>query len=369
MTWLPPVPQAVVDASGRTWQVHRAWPDKTPGDYIMEVLTTGRTGVRAAHLRAGRFELVPRDDPGLPALQAEARYGEIIAHRPHARAVVRAEDCYIKVFRPGEAIVPAERCAQTDLLLDPRTFAAPKVLRNSADVIVFSPLPGRTLGELSQDHAAITDEWFAWVWQEFAHAWAAQVGARYDTARRSALATLPLHPPDVEVADLWRWVNRWLHHYAKVPEASSQRDALCARAEDVTQNLLRTAPDPLVWAHGDLHDKQILAGDGISPLGLLDFDDTAQAEAALDLANLDVHLELRVRQNRMTGERFFAAHTQVRAAADLLQVSPVRFHAYSAAAWLRLACSPLPGRSALALAVLDERATHPPVRAAEGLTA
>ena len=66
------------------------------------------------------------------------------------------------------------------------------------------------------------------------------------------------------MADLGRWVNRWLRHYEEVPEASSQRDALCARAEEVTQDLLRTAPDPLVWAHGDLHDKQILAVDGAS---------------------------------------------------------------------------------------------------------
>lgn len=367
MNWLPPVPLSAVDNSGRTWQIHRAWPDKTPGDYILEVLTPGRTGVRAAHLRSGHFELVPRDDPGLPALRAEARHGEVIAHRPHARAVIRAEGCYIKIFRPGEAIVPAERCTQTDLLLDAATFTAPRVIRSSADVIVFSAIPGRTLGELGQDHTTLSDESFARLWEKWSHAWTAQVGARYDAARRSALATLPLHSPDFEVADLRRWLNRWLRHYENVPEASSQRDALCARAEHVTQNLIRTAPDPLVWAHGDLHDKQIIADDGASPLGLLDFDDTAQAEAALDLANLDVHLELHVRQNRMTPARYLTAHTQVLAAADELNVSPGRLHAYSDAAWLRLACSPLPGRSSQALAVLDERATRPPVCRAQEL--
>jgi hypothetical protein len=362
MNWLPPVPPTAVDKSGRTWQVHRAWPDKTPGDYILEVLTPARTGVRAAHLRSGDFELVPRDDPGLPALRAEARLGEIISHRPHARAVIRAAGCYIKIFRPGEALVPAERCTQVGLILDARNFSSPMVLRSSADVIVFSSLPGRTLGELGQDHTRVNDESFARMWEKWSDAWTSQVGGRHDTVRSNALATLPVHSPEVEAADLQRWVNRWLRHYESVPDASPHRDALCARAEEVTQSLLRTAPDPLGWAHGDLHDKQILADDGTSALGLLDFDDTAQAEAALDLANLDVHLELHVRQYRMTSARYLLAHTQVLAAADRLQVSPERFRAYSDGAWLRLACSPLPGRSSLALAILGERATQPSAR-------
>ena len=364
MNWLPPVPSTAVDKSGRTWQVHRAWPDRIPGNYILEVLTPGRTGVRAAHLRSGHFELVPRDDPGLPALRAQARRGEVISHRPHARAVIRVDSCYVKVFRPGEALVPAERCTQVGLLLDAGNFSSPTVLRGSADVIVFSSLPGRTLGELGQDHTTVSDESFARMWEEWSHAWTSQVGGRYDTARSSALATLPVHSPEVEAADLQRWVNRWLRHYENVPDASPHRDALCARAEEVTQNLLRTAPDPLVWAHGDLHDKQILAVDGTSPLGLLDFDDTAQAEAALDLGNLDVHLELHVRQNRMTPSRYRIAHTQILAAADKLQVSPERFRAYSDGAWLRLACSPIHGRSSLALSILDERAAQAPLRRA-----
>ena len=127
----------------------------------------------------------------------------------------------------------------------------------------------------------------------------------------------------------------------------------------MTRNLLRTAPDPLVWAHGGLHDKQIIATDGTSPLGLLDFDKTARAEAALDLADLDVHLEPRLRENRRAPARYLTAHTQLLAAAGELHVSPARFHAYSDARWLRLANMPLPGRCSLALAVLTEkRAAH-----------
>ena len=155
---------------------------------------------------------------------------------------------------------------------------------------------------------------------------------------------------------MWLRVDRWLRHNQDVPGLSSQRRAMLDRAEQVAANLLGTPPDPLVWAHGDLHDKQIIATDGASPLGLLDFDGTSRAEAALDLATLDAHLELHLRQGLLTPSRYLTAHTQVLAAAEELQVSPERFHAYSDALWLRLAASPLPGRLALALGVLAERA-------------
>lgn len=353
MSWLPPVPPSAVDSAGQTWGIRRAWPDKTVGDYILEVMAPGRAGVRGGLLRGGQFELLPEDDPGLPALRAEARRGELVSYRPHLRAVIRAKRRYIKVFLPGGAVVPAERSAQTELLLAAGPFTAPRVLGSSEDVIVFSAVPGRTLGDLGQDPGSLSDEGFDQLWSTWQHAWTAQVSS---SAGHTALGSLPVHSPEVEVADLLRWVKRWLRHHNDVPEAAGQGAVLSARAAEVTQNLLRTAPDPLVWAHGDLHDKQILAVNGPSSFGLLDFDDTAQAEAALDLANLDVHLELRARQCRMSSDRFLAAHIRILAAAEELHVSPHRFHAYSDGAWLRLACSPLPARSALALAVLDERA-------------
>jgi hypothetical protein len=354
MIWHPPQSN-YFDETGTAWRVHRAWHDKKPGEYVLEVLTPGRPGVRGAHLSQGRFELLPEDDPQLPALRTERQHGEIICHRPHKRAVIRADGCYIKIFGPGGAVVPAERCVQTELVLDPGTFAIPRILRSSADVLVFSTLPGRTLGELGLDYSIVGDETFARVWEKWTHAWTVQVGGRYDAARRRALATLPLHPPEAEVADLWRWVNRWLRHYENVPEAAAQGEALRARAEEVAQDLMGTEPDPLVWAHGDLHDRQILTVDGPAPLGLLDFDDTSQAEAARDLANMDVLLELRARQGRLTPARYRTVHTQILAAADELHVSPGRFRTYSDVVWLRKACSSMPRHSSRALAILDER--------------
>ena len=353
--WSSPVPLSA-DDDGTTWQVCRAWPVMTPGDYVLEVRAPGRPGVRGARLRGGRFKLIPPDDPKLPALRAEAERGEIISYRPHRQAVIRAEGGYIKVFRPGRALIPAQRCAQVDILLGTVTFTTPKILfRNSPDVIVFSAIPGKTLAELGSAEAAVGDGSFTSAWEKWSRAWAAQLGSVSGPAAQRVLNSLPLHSPEAEATELWRRVDAWLRHHENVPELSAPGDALRAAAEQVAANLLRNPPDPFVWAHGDLHDKQILVTDGPSPPGLLDFDSTARAEAAFDLADLDVHLELHLRQNRLTPARYVAAHTRVLAVAEELHVSVHRFLAYSDAIWLRLACSPQPGRLSLALAVVAER--------------
>ena len=141
MSWHPPLWKYTDDA-GTAWRVRNAWPDMEPGEYLLEVAAAGRPGVRGAHLSHGHFEILPEDDPGLPALRTERQRGEIIAHWPYMRAIIRAEGCYIKVFRPGRAAVPAERCAQMDLLLDAGDFTAPKVLQSSPDTLVLSALSG-----------------------------------------------------------------------------------------------------------------------------------------------------------------------------------------------------------------------------------
>jgi hypothetical protein len=360
MDWPSPVPTSADDDTGTTWLVQRAWPDKTPGEFVLEVLTPGRPGVRGAHLRHGQFELMPLDDPGLPALRGEAQKGELISYWPYTQAVVRADGHYIKIFGPGGAVVPAERCAQMDVLLDAGNFTTPRILRQSSqeDVIVFSAIAGPTLNELGGEQGAVCDEAFARAWEKWSRAWVAELNGSYGPAAQSVLDSLPLRSPEWEATKVRRRVDDWLRHNEDVPDLSSQRDALRAAAEQVATNLLRTAPDPLVWAHGDLYDRQIIVPDGDVPPGLLDFDSTARHEAARDLAGLDVRLELHLRHNRMTPARYLTAHTQVLATAEELHVSPARFDAYSDAIWLRLALSPLPGRFSLAIDVLAERAAQ-----------
>ena len=357
--WPSPVPAFADDKSGTSWLVQRAWPHTAPGEFVLEVLTPGRPGVRGAHLRHGQFELVPLDDPGMPALRGEAERGELISYWPHHQAVVRAEGSYVKVFEPGGAAGPAERSAQMNILLDSGNFTTARILRQSSqDVIVFNAIAGQTLNELGREKAAASDEKFATAWEKWSGAWAAELKCPHGPAAQSVLDSLPPRPPEWEATKMWRRVNDWLRHNENLPEFSSQRDALRAAAERVATALLRTASDPLVWAHGDLYDKQIIIPDGDIPPGLLDFDSTARSEAARDLADVDVHLELHLRRNRMTPARYLAAHTQVLAAAEKLHVRPDRFDAYSDAFWLRLALSPLPGRFSLAIGVLAERAAR-----------
>jgi aminoglycoside/choline kinase family phosphotransferase len=358
MRWHPPL-SSYTDDAGIVWLVHRAWPDRKPGNYVLEVLAPGQPGVRGAQISRGRFTLLPEDDPELPALRTERKHGEVIAYRPYMRAIIRADGRYIKVFRSGAAVVPAERCAQMDRLLDAGAFTAPEMLHRSPDTLVFRALPGRTLREIGEDHVAVEEKAFAAMWAAWSGAWIAQLGAASDATRREALGALPVHSPEVEASDVARWLKRWLRHTEDVPELASQREALRARADSITTNLLGAPPDPMVWTHGDLHDRQIIAGDGGAPFGLLDFDDAAQAEAARDLGNLDVYLELRLRQNTLAPARYITAHTAVMAVAEQLHVSPGRLDAYSDATWLRLACSVLPARSNLATGVLRERAQRP----------
>jgi aminoglycoside/choline kinase family phosphotransferase len=360
MTWYPPVPREAVDQAGRRWLVGRAWPERMPGRYVLEVLAPEQPGVRAAHLQHGLFELVPDGgDVLLPALTSAARLGDVLVHRAHKRAVVRTDDHrYIKVFRALRAPAAAERIGWMNTLLAASGFRIPAILHATTDSIVFDALPGRSLCELGQDRATISDEAFNRLWLAWSRAWAEWVSGQGGTAsEHRALTALPLHDAHSEADNAWHWVDLWMRQSGNVPAAGAQREALLRRARSVTESLLRSPPDPLVAAHGDLHDKQILAVPGAAQVGLLDFDMAGRAEAALDLANLDVHLELRLRQQVLTDRRYLAAHSNVMAAAAELGVSALRFRAYADATRLRLAClyAFRPRWAALASGFLHER--------------
>ncbi len=125
MSWHSQVPRSAVDSSGQTWKIHRVWPDRTVGDYILEVIAPGQAGVRGGVLCGGAFELLPTDDPGLPSLRAEARRGELVSYRPHLRAVVRTDAGYIKVFPPAVQSSP-RNAARNRAPPRPRTFTVPR---------------------------------------------------------------------------------------------------------------------------------------------------------------------------------------------------------------------------------------------------
>jgi hypothetical protein len=379
MTWHPPVPRRVTDAAGTAWTVQRAWPGTSPGSYVLEVRSPERPGVLAGHFNGGAFAAITVDDPRLPALAAESARGEIVVHRAHKRAVLRTPEAYIKVFRTGRALAAAASHNIAAAALTEGGFNTPRLVSAGPDVLVFSRLAGRSFHELGHSHAGstdqsgiagqsgirsqtgITDASYAALWARWSRAWVGTVTAAGSSAFQDSLQQLPLRDAGKEAASLQRWVDHWLRHSEGIAEAAPARAALLSRVQVVTETLLSTPPDRVGWTHGDLHDKQMLGGQilvggesGVRVLrgrgssnraaarsaapGLLDFDESCRAEAALDLANLDVHLELRWRQNLLTTRRYAIAHAAVMSAAERLHVSPHRFSAYAASTRLRLAC-------------------------------
>ncbi len=338
MSWHPPVPIAVPDKNGTDLLVQRAWPDQTADHYILELKAPDRAGVRAAHLRAGHLELLPKGrDPRLHTLAQVARKGEVVVHRANMRAVVRTGDRYHKIFRSSRSVDSMARHAGMVELLGSEDFLAPEIVSFTPGCLTLTGLPGRSLFELGND-SAVSDAWFESAWQRWSQGWIRQQSLGRSAARRPALEALPPRGAAVELENLERLVQLWLLHARNIPEADAQRHAVRAASRQIAAQLLGTQPDPLVWSHGDLHDKQIFAAGPDAPLALLDFDEAAQAEPAADLANLAVHLQLRLRQGRLTPTRYQAALRYVIATAEELRVTPGRFDAYAAATRLRLGC-------------------------------
>lgn len=338
MGWHPPVPAAIRDAEGAEWLVVRSWPGQAAEDYVLELLAPDRPGVRAAHLRSGQLELLPAGrDRRLPALTHAAKHGEVVVHRAHQRAVVRTGDLYVKTFRLRQSAEAVGRHARMNELLGAEDFLTPEIVSGAPGCLTLTGLPGRSLFELGMD-PAVSEVVFENAWQKWSQGWVRQQYLARTPARGPALESLPPRTAAAELNNLRRIVNLWLLHAHDVPAAEAQRSAVRAAAARVAQELLETEADPLVWSHGDLHDKQIFVGDPEDPLGLLDFDESGRAEAAADLANLAVHLQLRLRQRRLNDQRYQTARRLVIAAAEELGVTPARFDAYAGATRLRLCC-------------------------------
>ncbi|MET3920855.1 phosphotransferase [Arthrobacter sp. UYEF20] len=284
------------------------------------------------------MELLPDGgDRRLPALAHVAPLGEVVVHRAHKRAVVRAGDRYFKIFRPRQSDEAAGRHAMMNALLGAGDFLTPDVVSYTTGCLILTGLPGRSLFVLGNDPAA-SDTAFEVAWQKWSRGWVRQQSLAGAPAYRRTLEALPPRTAAVELENLQRIVDLWLLHAKDVPAAQAQCTAVRAAAGQIGQQLLGSEPDPLAWSHGDLHDKQIFTGESEAPLGLLDFDEAGRAEAAADLANLAAHLQLRLFQRRLTAQRYQTARRQVLEAAGELRVTPARFDAYANATRLRLGC-------------------------------
>lgn len=204
-------------------------------------------------------------DPKLPALAGlVASGGEVVAHRAGRRAVVRHPDGWVKVFPKGRAPAMAERLRQ---VAQWPGVQVPPVLAGTSETVTLGNLPGRTLHTLLGQSEP-------------------ELGRRVGMLLKqlhSGRGQLPVHDLAAEIAVTERWIA-----FAKRFTGT--------HLAPVRPLLPAQNPAAHVPLHRDLHDKQILLGESPAETGLLDLDLLALGEPALDLANLLVHLELRVRQ-------------------------------------------------------------------------
>jgi tRNA A-37 threonylcarbamoyl transferase component Bud32 len=193
----------------------------------------------------------------------------LIAHRPERRAVVRrADGTYSKVVRTDR--VAAE--VRAALAARGIGLRVPEILDvDERGFFTTAALPGQTLHALLAARAPVVV------------AAARAVGAALAVLHAAAVPVgAPVHDGAAELAVLHRW------------ERLARAHGVLADGPGGDCGLLGPSP-ALVPVHRDLHDKQVLVADD-GTVGLLDFDLAAAGEAAMDLANLLVHLELRALQ-------------------------------------------------------------------------
>lgn len=264
-------------------------------------------------LQAGGADRRLRDLAPLVARPA----AELLVHRPERRAVVRLQDgpesdtTFAKVLRPDAAQAAADR---GEAAAGAVGLPTPRLLAVAGGATTWSELRGVPLAEMLDGDGA-TER-------------LRSVGAairRVHEATPPAAATSHDAAAEVEVVDTWLRRTRQFDP-GLVDGLADERDAVAA--------MLSEAGGKPVLVHRDLHDKQLLL-DG-NRVGLLDFDLLAVGEAALDVANLLVHLELRTLQGRCSADRAAELAEAFLTTYDPSAAVRSRLAAYAAATRLRL---------------------------------
>ncbi|MGH8874322.1 MAG: phosphotransferase family protein, partial [Acidimicrobiia bacterium] len=241
----------------------------------------------------------------------------LVTHRAERRAVVQIDDgaAYAKVVAPHKAPSVAH---SGRLAAGLGALRAPRLVSADSDrgISVWEALHGRSLHELGDD--APEEAWVA-------------VGESLRLLHHTPPPPgLPVHGAGEELAVLATWFERLATFEPE--EAAGRRHHL-----DKIGRMLSQGSTASVLIHRDLHDKQLLV-DRSRNLGWIDFDTLSVGEAAIDLANLTVHLDLRVAQGRLSQPAAMRAAQAVitgyRPEAEVRR----RVVAYAAATRLRLFC-------------------------------
>jgi hypothetical protein len=311
-----------------------------------EALTGGRVSVLDSDI------LVQRDgvDRRLSFLHrlVAAPGATLVGHRAERRGVVRRVEgdrpaTYTKALRPSRT---AGTAARARLVVD--GVAVPPVTGSDErrGTVTCTEVPGVRLHDLVAD-PSVSSRRLGSVARAVGEALAR-------LHRTSPPGDFGVHDASVEL----QVTRAWLNHATAYGLLDS---GLAVRAH--LDRLQAFADQPgyrPVLIHRDMHDKQVLVGDGES-VGMLDFDLATTGEAALDLANLLVHLELRAVQGLCPAE---TSRTCAQALVDGYAPAPYvwrRVPGYALAAQLRLAAvySFRPGSAWIGASLLARAAPGP----------
>lgn len=317
------------DINGECLTVHRSWPGRA-GERIYECRDSLQR-IRAVTDDPGSgLTLVPyAQDRKLPSLQPG---GELIVHRAGKRAVERTSRGFVKHLRAGKAADVAAATATMGALAGAAGFSVPGILGTTEYSLTLSTVPGAPLMELEQDCWGLA-------WNEWSVAWArmaqSDVGGSDDWQ---------IHDAAAEAGVVGTWFAN-LREYDPGELADRFADQLTNVEGEVREALLSldnqtqgSAHGDLVPAHRDLHDGQMLFDCANQRMGLLDFDTAVLADRELDLANLEVHIDLRVMQGLLSEDMADIARGAIAEAARVVGANARRMAVYREATRARLVC-------------------------------
>lgn len=317
------------DINGERLVVRRSWPGKN-GERIYECRDSLQRIRAVKEDPEFGVKLAPyAKDHKLPSLQPG---GELIVHRAGKRAVERTSGGFVKHLRAGKSADVAAATATMGALAGAAGFSVPEVLETTDHSVTLSTVPGLPMLDLDQDCWELG-------WDEWSGAWAHMVqsdvggsdtwGMHDSAAEADVVATWFANVREYDPGEL---VDRFADRLTEV-EGRVREDLLTLN--DPARGIARSAPVP---AHRDLHDGQMLFDCGNRRVGLLDFDTAVLADRELDLANLDVHVDLRVMQGLISAERAYVARVAIAEAARLVGADAQRMDVYREATRARLVC-------------------------------
>lgn len=239
----------------------------------------------------------------------------LVSHRAEKRAVVKLYGVmgHAKIVEPAKApalIHAGQAAASLEAVSAPRLLWADY----PRGVATWETLPGHTLHQLGNE--APTESWTA-------------LGSQL---RRLHSTPAPRGLPTHEWRHETKVIETWFRRFAAF--APRQADRL---SPTVTRAVADLADDAagLALIHRDLHDKQVLL-DRRGRIHWIDFDTLSVGEPALDLANLLVHLDLRVAQGSLVPDKAVEAAGAVLDSYRPSAAVRRRFAAYAATTLLRL---------------------------------